>query len=208
MRKGLSILFLTAALAWGQTTPNSITVTATRNATLQPDQVVFGITVSSGLASTRDEVVASLQGSGITAANFSNVRNVQLYDPRGQQTGMSLEWTFNLPVALPEMKSTIGLLSAVQKSMAQKNDGFSMSFGVQGMQVSSQLQQSQTCSLADLIADERAQALKLASATGKGVGAVLAMSSATVANNPNTLFGSPAYYPQCSLTVKFGLEGF
>ena len=121
--------------------------------TLQPDQVVFGVTVSSGLTSTRDEAVAALQGSGITAANFSNVRTVQLYDPRGQGTAKSLEWTFNLPVALSGMKSTIGLLSAVQKSMAQKNDEFSMSFGVQGMQVSSQLQQSQTCSLADLIAD-------------------------------------------------------
>ena len=208
MLKGLSLLLLTVALAWGQTTPNSITVTATRNATLQPDQVVFGVTVSSGLTSTRDEAVAALQGSGITAANFSNVRTVQLYDPRGQGTAKSLEWTFNLPVALSGMKSTIGLLSAVQKSMAQKNDEFSMSFGVQGMQVSSQLQQSQTCSLADLIADARAQASKLASAAGKGAGAVLAMSSATVATDPNTLFGSPAYYPQCSLTVKFGLEGF
>jgi len=208
MLRCLSILLFTVAVACGQISPNSVTVIATRNTALQPDQVVFGIAVTSGVTSTRDEVIAALQGSGITAANFSNVNTIQVYDSQGQTTIVALQWQFSQRVSLQAMKSTIGQMSAVQKSIAQADKGFSMSFSVQGLQVSSQAQQSQTCSLQDLIADARAQASKLASAAGKGVGAILAMSGATFAADPSPFLGSPGYFPQCSVTVKFGLEGF
>jgi len=197
-------------LAWGQLDPNSITVTASTNADLQPDEVVFGVTVNTTLEATRDEAIAALQGLGITVGNFSNVQNVQLYDPRGANPQTVLAWRFNLPVAFSNMQSTMGLLTTLQKNAAQKKNVLSISFGAQGTQVSAKLQQSQTCALSDLIADARAQATKLSAAARMGVGAILAMSSSTVAtvSEPAALFASPLYSPNCSLTVKFELRPF
>ncbi len=204
------VLFLCASIACAQLSSNSVTVTASRNSTLQPDQVVFRVIVETALDATRDDAVAAIQGSGITLANFTGVNTIQNYNAQGQQTQTRLQWTFSLPVAMSNMKSTIGVLSAVQKSNAQKNNGINISFGVAGTQVSAQAQQSQTCSQTDLLADARAQAQKLASAAGATLGSVLAMSSASVSTTDSTggLFSSPYYAPVCSMTVKFALGGF
>ncbi len=80
----------------------------------------------------------------------------------------SLQWSFTLAVPLSKIKDTIATLTTVQQNVAKKNNGFSVSFSLQGAQVSPQAQQSQTCALPDLIADARAQAQKLADAAGMG----------------------------------------
>src|ERR1700730_7421267 len=67
------LLILSVSAAFAQLDSNSVTVTATRSMTQQPDQVLFGVTVQSGLNTSLDDVVAALQGSGITSANFSGV---------------------------------------------------------------------------------------------------------------------------------------
>jgi hypothetical protein len=107
------------------------------------------------------------------------------------------------------MKTTITLMSSLQASIATAKNGLAFSFAIQGTQVSPQLQQSQTCSIADLIADARAQGGKMASAAGMSLGPIQAMSSVT-ANNPPSQ-PSPSFYyvpPVCSLTVKFALGAF
>src|SRR5579872_5208933 len=77
LRYTLFGMFVASAMAFAQTNPNSITVTASRNTNLQPDQVVYAVTVASPLTSSRDDVVAALQGSGIGLGNFSSVSTVQ-----------------------------------------------------------------------------------------------------------------------------------
>ncbi len=200
------LVLVFTGLALGQVTPNSVTVNATRNASVQPDQVVFGVFVDTPSDAARDDVIAALQGSGITLANFSSVRSFQGVNT--DQTVTTLEWSFYLTAALSTMKSTTGLLSAVQKSVAESKPGFKMFFGVEGTQTSPQAaQQAQPCPLSDLVADARAQAQKMASAAGGSVGAILGISSATLntnAANPLVQVGS---YPICSLTVKFALVG-
>jgi hypothetical protein len=56
---------LFCSLAFGQIDSNSITVTASNNVSLQPDQAVFGTTVQSGINTGLDDVLMALQGSGI-----------------------------------------------------------------------------------------------------------------------------------------------
>ncbi len=210
MIQRIAVFLIGAGIACAQPASNSVTVTASRATNLQPDQIVFRVTVDTPLDATRDDAVAALQGSGITAANFAGVNTTQFYDAQGQQTQTRLQWVFSLPVPIADMKSTIGVLSAVQKSNAQKNNGFGISFGVAGTQVSPQAQLSQTCSVADLLADARAQAQKIAGAAGATVGAVLAMSGATssAADLSGGLFSSPGSTPACLLTVKFALGAF
>jgi uncharacterized protein YggE len=201
--------FLCAGMAYGQSAPNSITVTASRNSTLQPDQVVFAVNVASALTNTMSDVLAAVQGAGITATNFSNVTTVQQYISSTQQYANSLQWTFSLTVPFTNMKSTVATLNGLQLSAAQNKNGLSVSFSVQGTQVSAQAQQAQTCPASGLISDARTQAQNIASASSMTVGSILAMSTSVSTSTPgaNSLT-SAIQLPVCSLTVKFALGGF
>src|SRR5260370_5295933 len=72
MRKHfLSIgLVLFAPLAFGQLDSNSVTVTASRGASLQADQAVFGVFVNFGLYAGLDVVLPAFLGTGITPARY------------------------------------------------------------------------------------------------------------------------------------------
>ena len=90
-------LLMTSSLLFGQLDSNSVTVSANQNTNLQPDQVVFGIYVTSGINGSLDDVLAALKTSGITIANFSGVST------NGTQVGTGLpqqaiQWVFTLPV--------------------------------------------------------------------------------------------------------------
>lgn len=222
MRKAfrISILLTFASLVFAQTDSNSITVTASRNTNLPADQVAFAVSVSSGFNASFEDVLGALQGSGITLANFASVYSPPQFiaipvtiSPITAPIPATIQWSFTLPAPLSKIKDTISTLTTVQQNVAKKNNGLSVSFQVQGPQVSPQAQQSQTCALPDLIADARAQAQKLADAAGLGVGVILAMSSATSGATATTaglssfLIGV-APLPNCTLTVKFALQRF
>ena len=210
-------LVMSASLAFGQIDSNAVTVTASRNANLQPDQVLFGVGVTSGLNVSLDDVVAALAGSGITVANFSSVSSQQgipAFNPGSVVTPppLMLQWTFALPASLSKLKDTAATLTTVQQNIAKKNAGLTMSFSVQGTQVSQQLQQSQPCVVADLIADARVQAQKLADAAGLALGQILALSSpvssiagSNSASLASFLIGVQPPLSICAVTVKFAL---
>ena len=202
------LLVICPAMLFAQTTPNSVTVTATRNSNVQPDQVVYLVNVDTPLEATRDAAVSALQGSGVTAADFYGVRTTQSYNNDTQAFSNSLQWSFTLVSTIANMKSAAGLLSAVQKTIAGSGKGFTMSFGLQGARVSQQAQQAQPCSLQDLVADARAQAQRLASGTGASVGAVMAIIGAPlVADSGASPFSQFISAPPCALTVRFQLTG-
>jgi hypothetical protein len=209
------LLILSVPAAFAQLDSNSVTVSATRSMTQQPDQVLFAVNVQSGLNTSLDDVVAALQGSGITAANFSGVSTGANLVLNLQPTMAPplLQWIFALSAPLAKIKDTIATLSALQKSIAQQNNGLMLSFNVQGSQVSAQSQQSHVCPTSDLLADATTQAQKLAAAAGLSLGAVLAMASGTsVSGNAGSavsiasvLLGPPVLPSVCSMTVKFAL---
>ena len=224
MRKGflICILLASASLVSAQTDANSITVVASRSASLQADQAVFGVAVTSGLNASFEDVLGALQGSGITLANFTGISTptlsfigipTVLLPITTSPPPPSLQWSFTLAVPLSKIKDTIATFTTVQQNAAKKNNGLSVTFQVQGSQVSPQAQQSQACALSDLIADARAQAQKLADAAGMGVGVILAMSSATSVPTATTA-GLSSFLigvvplSNCALTVKFALQRF
>jgi uncharacterized protein YggE len=218
-------------LMLGQPGPYAITITASRSLNLQPDQVLFGINVNSGLSSNLDDVAGALQAAGISGASFAGVNTVSFSATNGTPTRAYLQWTFTLAAPIARLKDTTGLLSAAQQNMAKQGPGFSLSFLAQGLQVSPQLQQSQSCPEADLMADTRSQAQKVATAAGVSAGSILSVSepsspAATApipapivfVNNPvsrsgdftgittaSFLFAPPRPAYSCSLTVQFQL---
>ena len=94
------------------------------------------------------------------------------------------------------MKSTVDMFTGLQMVLSKAGNGLSLSFTVQGLQVSPQAQQAQPCSLADLISDARAQAFKIANAANMTLGPVLALRSA-VSDTAVT----------CSVVARFALAG-
>jgi hypothetical protein len=201
-KRAIILSFLYATMAYGQSASNSITVTATRASSVPPDQMIFGISVTSPLTATQSDVLSAVQIAGLTAANFSGVNTVQQYSGTGQTTTTSLQWTFALYAPIANQKSILATLAGLQIAIAQQKNGMSVAISVQGTQVSPQAQQAQACPLTDLISDARAQAQKIASAPSMTVGAILAISTST-ANGSSVASGS-----LCSLTVKFALGGF
>lgn len=193
------LLLLLPAVAFGQLTPNSVTVTANRNANLTPDQVIIGVDVTGPTSTTRDDAVAALDGTGITAANYSSVRTSQTYT--GSQPQTVIVWSFSLTVDFSAMKDTLAQLSAAQARLSTKNNGLSMAYSVSGTQVSARLAQQTQCVLSDLISDARAQAQKLATAAGMSLGSILALSSTATPSSSTSV-------PVCTLTAKFALGAF
>ncbi len=212
MRKSFLILaFLAfASLISAQTDSNSVTVTASRTTTttFQIDQASFGITVTSDLNTSLDDVLAALQGSGITIANFSGLYNFPYgYPPTPSAPPSMLQWSFGLVVQLSKIKDTFASLTTLQQNLVKKNNGLSITFAIQGSQPSGAGQQSQ-CSLTDLISDARAKAQKMVDAAGLGLGVVLAMSSSTSVAPANIQPYAIPLSNFCSLTVKFALQRF
>ena len=212
MRKRLAVgfLFITSVL-FGQLDSNSVTVTASSTATLQTDQATFAVQVASPLNTTLDEVVGVLQGSGITAANFTGIAaQASILVPGQTSLAPVIIWDFALNAPLSKIKDTVAQLTTLQQSIAKQNRGLSLIFNVQGAQISQHLQQSQPCVLADLLAKARTQAQNLAGAAGFTLDVIQAMSSTvatSVSGSGQGLSVSPlgAAAAPCTVTVKYGL---
>jgi hypothetical protein len=188
------VLILFPVLLLGQPSNNTVTVTASRGGNPQPDQAVFSVMVDAGIDKGLDEIVGALAGSGITAGNLVQLTNQAVYNPiqpGPPQQQPALHWVFQLTVPFSKLKDTTASLTALQKTIAQKNNGLSLSFALQSTPVSPQ---SQTCDLAGLVNDARAQAQKIAGPAGASPGAIVGLSSAVAQSSP-----------VCLLTVRFAL---
>ena len=195
----ISAFLLSAARAFAQLDSNSVTVSASQNAAAQADSAYFSVNVFSSVNASLADVQAALQGSPISAPDFTGINGVGLISnpfPTSVPQPQGIQWRFALTVPLSKIKDTSALLTSLQKSIVQNNSGLTLSFSLQGTQVSAQAQQSVTCSVTDLLSDARTQAPKIAEASVLTLGPILAISGST----------SPA--PVCFITVKFGLVRF
>ncbi len=196
----IALLLFFCSIAFGQLTSNAITVSASNNPSLQPDEAIFSITVQSNLTTSLQNVLTALPGAGITAANLSSVNTVQVF-ASGSSSVLDLEWTFTLPVPLTNTKATIASLTTLQQTIGLQNSGLTLSFAISGTQVSPQLAQSQTCSLSGLITSATTQAQSLAAAGNLTLGSIIALSGST-----STVVANPyATAPPCAITVTFSV---
>jgi hypothetical protein len=209
-RVSISLLLLAAAPLFGQLPSNTLNIAATRSIVLQPDQVVFGLTVSTPVTVILFEVVDGLSGLGITSANLSGVDN---------SNATTLQWNFTLAVPLSNLAATINSLANFQQTSPRRSL-LALTFSVNGTQVSQKLQQSQSCSNSDLISDATTQAQKLAAAAGMTLGPIVKLfntpqleipaffglaeigSFASLLNVVPNIYSPPL---TCSLNVQFQL---
>lgn len=205
-------VFLFVPALFGQLSTNSVTVTASNTANLQPDQIVYSIEIDSPLNATLDQVVAAVASLGITTSNLSSIDSQHLQAVvTGQSAPPPLSWFFSLAAPTSSNQTTVAQLTILQQTIAKQNNGLKMSFSVRGTQISQQLQQSQPCILSHLLAQARTQAQSLASAAGFNLDVIQAMSttiSTAVSGQGQSLssFLLSAGSAPCSVTVKFGLN--
>lgn len=174
----LCIAFAVASVLTAQTQFPSLTITASRSVSIQPDEVVFSINITASAEKELPAILPMLAKSGITAANLSSVTLVRSGD-LSRPAAATLAWLFLLPAPISKQKDTIADLTALQQSIGQNGSGLQMVFSLAGMQ-SSQARASEACSFADLIADARAQAQKLADDAHLKVGSIVALSDAPI----------------------------
>src|SRR5689334_8431239 len=122
----LSALLLIPLVALPQTAPNSVTVMATRTIAAQPDLTRFTILVSAPADATLEEVVAAASAAGVSTANFSSVSTFG-----ATSDAQPVSWSFSITAPVAKLKQTIGLLTAVQNSLA-RDKKFALSFSVNG----------------------------------------------------------------------------
>ena len=179
--RSLALLLAIAAIpCLAQLDSNTLTVTAIRTVTLQPDQVVFSVVVGSGPNATLDQIVQALPGTGISATDLVGVTASQpgtIFGP----APLALSWTFPMTAPLARIKDAITQLNALALSIGRNQSGLSLSFSVYGVQPSSQVQQAQKCPTAVLIADANVQAQRLADTAQVNLGPILEVSDSSVA---------------------------
>jgi hypothetical protein len=189
IRRVAAAFVLAPVFLFGQLGSGTVTVTPSNNSNPQPDQALFSVTVNSRIGQSLDGVVTALAGTGISAANLSGV-NFQSATPPSNTP--PLGWQFQLIVPVAQIQNTTASLLALQKNIAQNNSGLTLSFNLQGTQVSQQLQG--TCDFVGLMNNARSEAQSIAGATGFTPGAVVALAGSITQSTPG-----------CSMTVTFGL---
>jgi len=203
-------LCLLPAAAFAQFDNNVITVTASRQMNVQPDQAIVSVTVTTDEKQTLATVLAALPSS-VAATNLSGVSGYG---------GGQVEWVFTLTAPIASLPQTLAMLSAASRPAMQ------VDIYVSGSSTSSQAAAAQQCPYPALVADARAQAAKLASAAGVTLGPLVTLQQGTVPTAPavvlsgefsllsvsgvlpdfllrNPFVGSTSTVPSCTLAVQF-----
>jgi hypothetical protein len=184
-------LLLAPSVLFGQLGSGAVTVTATNSSNPQPDQAIFSLLVASGISQSLDSIVTALAGTGISAANLSGLSsNTFGLGIAGLTT--QLGWTFQLVVPVTQIKNTTASLLTLQKNIGQNNSGLTLSFNLQGTQLSPQLMQ--TCDFGSLMNNARTEAQSIAGASGFTPGTVVGIAGSIAQSTP-----------ACSVTATFGL---
>jgi hypothetical protein len=212
----LVMLVLVSETAFAQLDSNTITIAASRNLYVPPDQVIFSLSVTTPITMGLDQVVAALASLGVTAADLQGAstpfgEGVVL--PGGSLPGPTVTWTFTLAVPFAGLSSTLNSLATFQTN----NSALQLNFSIVATQVSPQALAANRCPLDAEFSDALAQARKVAATAGLTVGAVLALSNDQSVSQSTGLALIPAYgffvagsiqAPSlpCSMVVKFGLS--
>jgi len=171
-----AFLLFPSILAFGQLDSDTISVTASRFTPIQPDQVQLLISVNAPASTDSDQVLAALPGTGLTTSNLVNVNS----NTGDNGIGLVLNYTFQLTTPFSKMKSTLSTLQGLVTTIGANKSGLTLTFYVQGAQVSDAAQQAVPCSVPDLMADAQAHAKRLADAAGLFVGPILSVATGSI----------------------------
>jgi hypothetical protein len=204
-------LLILCTLAYAQLDSNSVTVTVARPGAPQPDEVMIGVTVNTGIDKDLTDVVSLLRGSGVTMAHFTGVgapatAAISVLDPgivfpAIRLGNIAVQWNFTVPAPIARMKDVLAQLSKYQQDALKTIGSVGVTYSVTGSQLSQAAQLAWSCPVSELLTDARVKAQKLADGAGMNLGVVLAM-----ANTPASVLSGVTL--PCTLTVKFAASRY
>src|SRR5207249_8447739 len=115
---------------------------------------------------TLDDVIAAVQGTG---AGLANLTGVYTFQASGEEVATG--WTFSIAVPFAKLNDTLAALVRIHDESPMY-----VSFYIEGMQTSPELQASQPCPYPSLVSYARTQVQKVAAAAGVRVGQVVGIS--------------------------------
>ena len=154
------LLLAAASAAFGQLDSNVVTITVSRQLSVQPDEVSVTVYVTSPPDQTLDQVLAALKGTKIQAADLSNFYT----------QGTTLLWSFTPVLPFSDMKSVLPALESLKVGAPVGVDTYYVNTTVSA--AATALQQ---CPYPALINDARLQGGKLAAAVGGTVGPIVSI---------------------------------
>jgi hypothetical protein len=224
-----TLLWLLAAapLAFAQLDNDTITVTATRQANVAPDQAVVAVTVNAPATVALDDILALLGSAGITVSDLSGIGSTTgILVPAGNP--VSTQWFFTKAIGLTRLNAVLAALGSAAQAGTAKMPPIAISYYVQSSATSDAQRAAYPCVLPSLLSDAQRQAQNIASAAGVRVGSIVAMADSggllqgvigipTVASwigDFSQLVGSSFYSvnsflfqsvspPPCTMTVQF-----
>lgn len=160
-----------ASLCLAQMDDNTVTITATRSITLQPDQAVVGVNVTAPATAGLDEILAALQGTGIDAGDL-----VYTATNAGLNLSPVMNWQFSKTVPFSGLKDTLAALLAAQQKLEKQIGGFDLSYYVNSQPSQAAQQAPALCPIPTLFSEAQAQAQRVADAVGARADGVVSMS--------------------------------
>jgi hypothetical protein len=184
----IAFLLICTASCFAQLDDNTVTVTATRDVVLQPDQAVVTVNLSTAADAGLDDALTILDGTGFNASDLVSANTYQYYD------GTLTNWQFSKALPFSGLKALLPRIATIQQSHGQ-NDSIAYVFDYYVSSQPSQAAQqaASVCPIPTLVADARAQAQQIATAAGARIGSVVSMSQGDASSMPSV--GLPAYGP-------------
>ncbi len=188
---------------------DGVTVTVSRNANLNADEVYFAVAVVTDPGASLDDVLKAAQGTDISAQGLMSI-NLQQYGPAPNQ--YRLAYAFGFTVAFSKYKDTNDKLSTARRTMATLDPP--MDLQIYGIGISpsetSRVQARQQL-LAPLLSDARARANEVAQAAGVTLGNVVSVTEAWAVSTSAYYgmygpIGPSTLNTPFSLTVRFAVK--
>jgi hypothetical protein len=168
-------LTVTFALGYsGRPGPHTISIAAVRTASLPQDSVAVTLDVRSPLSASLADVTSALSRAGLAGATLTGVTTDSAFQvpPNAQRY---FQWTFTQTVPLSKLAEALKLTANAQQTIAgAAGRGLDLAYRIDGVRPAPQTVAS--CRQADLIADAKTQAQRIANAAGVSLGSIVSIS--------------------------------
>jgi len=172
----LSLLFLSAFLAFAQLSVDGVATSVTRTVTLTADEADFSIVTGAALGTSQQQITQVFLDAGLSNLSLSGTSLGQNYDyssnPPAIQTLVVYQFTFSVPPA--GLKDAAKIMETLRTKPPDLLKGFQYSASLNASQAT--VDAMRQTLLPQLISDAQKKAQTLAAAAGLKLGAVKGVS--------------------------------
>ena len=194
------ICALLSSIAFAQINPRTISVTASKNVDLAPEEISFDVDVSTDQDTTLEEVIQAIQNTGITTRDFQSVRSG--YGYRSEQP--ELRYSFGFSAPFTRLQEIIAKLEAARGTPRGKKR-MDLDFSLEGAGPrDNTVEQAKQSIMPDLISEARRKGQLLAAAAGVTLGPIYSINNE--GSGSYFFFGRRSLQYPFSITVQFAIQ--